>query len=422
MLWLYRLITMTLSPLALYKLNALAKTCSDETKDASPTRRGLFALNRTSGDRVDLCVHGASVGEINMLQPLIMHYLDKGQRILVTTFTPTGLDQVHRLFGDRVDKAFAPIDTPGSVARWLDAVRPRAWIVGETELWPELFCQCHQQKIPIVLVNARLGAKRMRQYRRLRLLYRHAIKAIALAACQTEQEAFRWQALGLAEHQTPVTGNLKAASMRAIKTPIASLEKTAALWTAGSVHPKEDDIVLAAHQALLEDHPQARLILAPRHLRHLPKIKEKLDQSGMAWTRFDPMGFGLSNASVYLIESWGQLMEAYALADVAFVGGTLVDIGGHNLFEPACLGKPILAGPFLQAQQLACAPLQSAGGMVVVQNKQALIEALQGLMNNAALRTKMGQAAASVVRQAEHSLEDTIEAIEPHLGLDHLKH
>ena len=415
MLWLYRLIVALISPLALYKLRALGQSCSPKTQALSPTRVGDFSHTELDGKAIDLWIHGASVGEINMLQALIEHYLNQNQRVMLTTFTPTGLDRAIELFGQRVDHAFLPIDRRKSVERWVNQVRPKRLIVGETELWPELYHQCQQKGISIVLVNARLSQKRMRHYQRLKGLYRYAIDAITVAACQTDQEAKRWQTLGLGAGQTVVTGNLKARVLLEDHSKPAT-KTSAFVWTAGSVHPEEDQIVLASHLALLKDHPNATLIIAPRHLTNLEALQRALEARDLQWMRFDPAQplKADGSASVYVIDAFGQLMEAYGMSDVAFVGGSLVHVGGHNLYEPASLGLPVLAGPHLDQQQAARDALEAAGGLVVVQDKNALSEALSGLANNASLRIKMGEAAHSVVQREALALQRTIEAIESH--------
>lgn len=414
MLWLYRFIVALISPLALYKLRALGQSCSPKTQALSPTREGDFSHIEMDGGAIDLWIHGASVGEINMLQALIEHYLSQNQRVLVTTFTPSGLDRAIELFDQRVVYAFLPIDRQTAVKRWLDQIGPKRLIVGETELWPELYHQCQQKNIPIVLVNARLSQKRMRHYQRLKGLYRYAIDAITLAACQTDQEAKRWQSLGLDADQTVVTGNLKAKVWLETQSKPAT-KISAFVWTAGSVHPQEDQIVLASHLALLKDHPNATLIIAPRHLKNLDALQQELKAHALQWSRFDPdQPLKADGSSVYVIEAFGQLMKAYEMSDVVFVGGSLVHVGGHNLYEPASLGRPVLAGPHLDQQQAARDALEAAGGLVVVPDQMALSEALCGLANNESLRIKMGEAARSVVQREAMALERTIEAIESH--------
>ncbi len=430
MLWIYRALVFLLEPFALRRLARLAESSLEPTKAAETTRLGHFPLRPADAPPPDLWLHGASVGEVATLAPLIEHWLGKGQRLMVTTFTPTGLDQLHARFGSRIESAFLPLDSRAAVRRWLEVIQPPALVVAETELWPELYHQCQQAGIPIVVVNARLSKQRLARYRRGRWLYRHAIQAIGFAACQSEAEAKRWQQLGLAKQATAVTGNLKASGLSSLSSvPTAPDPATHTpqigvtnrfVWTAGSVHPKEDDVVLAAHQQLLIDHPTACLIIAPRHLKNLPTLQKKLDQSGLDWARFDPLTArsATTGPAVYLIEEMGQLMAAYALAHACFVGGSWVDVGGHNLYEPAALKKPVLSGPHIEHQQAAADQMKAAGGLWMIEDEKTLFEALEVLAGDPVMAQRMGHAAHSVMLEASQSLERTLEAIEPRLPLN----
>ncbi len=428
MLWIYRVLVFVLKPFALKRLGRLAASCSEKTQGLEPSRLGHFPWRDPNTPPPNLWLHAASVGEVATLSPLIEHWLEKDQRLMVTTFTPTGLDQLHERFGDSIETVFVPLDARGAIQRWLKAIQPPALIVAETELWPELYHQCHLAGIPIVLVSARLSKRRLMRYRRWRGLYRHAIDAITLAACQSEAEAKRWHELGLSHPSVVVTGNLKASGLKSVSlasdSNLIDRDSEAGpfndfVWTAGSVHPTEDEVVLNAHQQLLKDHPDACLIIAPRHLKNIPAIKDRLDQMKLSWARFDPLIVRSldHHPAVYLIETMGQLMAAYALANVCFVGGTCVAVGGHNLYEPAALKKPVITGPHVEQQQAAADQLTAAGGMLVISDAQTLFDAVQTLANDAEMAQHMGQAAHSVVQQESLSLEKTIEAIEPRLPI-----
>jgi len=433
MLWIYRVLVFMLKPFALKRLARMAAPCSEKTQGIEPSRLGHFPWRDPDTPPPNLWLHAASVGEVATLVPLVEYWLEKNQRLLVTTFTPTGLDQLHERFGDSIETAFLPLDSRPAIRRWLKTIQPPALIVAETELWPELYHECHLARIPIVLVSARLSERRLMRYRRWRGLYRHATDAITLAACQSEAEATRWHELGLAKEAVVVTGNLKASGLKSVSSGSDSgqiksgkLDRDSEagpfkdfVWTAGSVHPTEDEVVLNAHQRLLEEHPKACLIIAPRHLKNVPAIKDRLDQMGLTWARFDPLIVRSRDRhpAVYLIEQMGQLMAAYALADVCFVGGTCVDVGGHNLYEPAALKKPVITGPHVEQQQAAADQLKAAGGMLVISDAQTLFDAVHTLAKDAEMTQHMGQAAHSMLQQESMSLEKTIEAIEPRLPI-----
>ena len=413
MLALYRLLTFLVAPLAMWRLKRLGQTASPEARAMAISRQGQWPRS-TPPREVDVWCHAASVGEVNTLAPLIEKALKEGHRVLITTFTPSGFDQALTHFGDRVQLAFAPLDTVSAVRRWLDVVNPPILLVAETELWPELFHQCHRRNIPVVLVNARLSTRHFRRYRRFFGLYQHALKAINTAACQSPAQKINWQQLGLSEAQTVVTGNLKAAGhLRAIRTQPA-LHQTPFCWVAGSVHPPEFAGVIEAHQTLIQSHPTAQLILAPRHLIHLDTLRQALTDSGLTWRPFSPgPDAPVAQTQVHLIETMGLLPTAYQHADVAFVGGSWVPVGGHNLYEPAAAGCAVLTGTHTNQQADAKRQLQAQGALMEVTDPADLTEALTTLAGQPSLTEQMRNAGHAVVEQQAKSLDETWTAIEP---------
>ena len=413
MLWIYRTLTALLAPLALWRLSRLGQSASPSAQAHAPTRLGRPAPHSTPSP-IDVWFHAASVGEINTITPLIEKALDSGHRALVTTFTPTGFDQACARFTDRVWLAYAPLDTKRAVSRWLDYFQPPVLVVAETELWPELFHQCHRRHIDVVLVNARLSDQHFKRYQRFSKLYRHALKAVVRAACQSAAQQKKWTQLGLSAEQAVVTGNLKAAGDWASLTFEDRPHPRGLAWAAGSLHPKEFEWVIEAHGQLLEHHPQATLILAPRHLRHVGEIQRLLDSAGLVWQRFvpGPLPDVHPPVQVWLIETMGLLVDAYRQADVAFVGGSLVPVGGHNLYEPAALGCAVITGPHTDQQHEAKTQLQAQGALIEVTSSAALAEALIMLGGEQSPLEQMGQAGRGVVRQQSKSLDRTWAVVE----------
>ena len=363
-----------------------------------------------------LWFHAASVGEINMLVPLIRACQSQSP-ILVTTFTPTGLMQAQHQLGESVSLAYAPLDQKHRVIRWLENIQPNVLILAETELWPELCIQCQQRGISIVVVNARLSSKHFDRYQRWHTLYRPAIKALSLVACQSQANADRWQALGCPPEKLRVTGNLKAALASQRARPPKKANEL--IWVAGSVHPPEFRAVIEAHQHLLKSHPNAKLIIAPRHLRTLAELYRQLSESGLAYTALspnqDPIA-SLNQVSIGLLETMGSLEWAYQQADWAFVGGTLTDIGGHNLYEPAHSGLPILTGPYVYQQQASFDELKDTGALIEVKSPAALSEMVTTLADDPGRRSHMGERATQVGAQNARSLEETMKVLAPWLG------
>lgn len=412
MLLMYRLLTTLFAPIARWRLGQLAKQTDAFAVKMHPTRAGHFPDQFA---KPMLWFHAASVGEVKMLQPLIDAMRTDHTSILITTFTPTGLVQAKALWGEGVSYAFAPLDQAHLVCRWLDHVKPSTLIVAETELWPELFAQCHQRKIPIIIVNARLSPKHLKHYHRWSALFGQAIRSISLIACQSHADAERWASLGLGPDRIVVTGNLKAAAQHAPCLPTRMTQSFT--WTAGSIHPGEFSMIASAHQRLLAVNSEAKLIVAPRHLTHLSKLTEALEAMHLSWVTLDPNQAPpqRQSACVGVLATMGQLEWGYGQADVAFVGGSLVTVGGHNLYEPARLGLPIIAGTYLSHQQAMADRLTQAGGLIQVNDVTELSEALVTLADDPERRKRVGERAQSVATEDARSLESTLEALRPWL-------
>lgn len=299
-------------------------------------------------------VHSVSVGETLAAVPLIKQlkiaYPDLP--ILMTTMTPTGALQVKTTFNDSVHHAYIPYDFPGAVKRFLGNFHPVVCIIMETELWPNLLHACHKNSIPVCLTNARLSAKSARGYRSIASLTREIMRNITVVAAHGQVDADRFIALGMPKERTLVTGNLKFD----LELPLGisqnsevlrnQLGKDRFVWIAGSTHEGEEPIILNAHQQLRKRYPQALLILVPRHPDRFETVAKLCANTFVTQRRSQQINCADTTA-VYLADTMGELMLLYAIADVAFVGGSLIPRGGHNMLEPGALGKAIITGPHL---------------------------------------------------------------------------
>ena len=269
----------------------------------------------------------------------------------MTTATPTGRSRARALFGDDIDVRFLPYDTPGAVARFLRNVEPKLAIIMETELWPNLFRECARRGLPVLLASARLSAKSVARYRRFDALFRGVFTGNVVVAAQTPVDAERFRRIGADPAKTHVIGNVKfdrqidrdiGAQSRALR---AQTFGGRPVWIAGSTHAGEEEQVLDAHAALRAHLPGALLILVPRHPNRFDGVAALLTRRRIAFARRSAGKPVPAAADVLLLDSVGELGAFYACADLAFVGGSLVPIGGHNLLEPAALGIPVLTGP-----------------------------------------------------------------------------
>jgi len=354
-------------------------------------------------------LHGASVGEIQAAA-IVAGLFEReapGTRLVVTATTAAGLARAQALFADRdIDVRYLPLDLPGATRRFLAHTRPRLALILETEIWPNLFLACHRAGVPLVLASARISERSARRYGRLGV-FRRALAPVALAAAQTAQDAARLRSLGVPAGRLRVTGNVKAdfTVPAGVSTRGASLRARYAparpLWVAGSTHEGEEAQVLAAHAAVELRHPAALLVLAPRHPPRFQAVAAWLAREGVPFVRHSQLASlddaTLGAARVVLVDGLGELLDFYAAGDVAFVGGSLVAIGGHNLLEPAALARPVLTGPsYANAPDIA-RTLISAGAARVVADGAALGSTVTALLGDAGERARMGAAALAAV-------------------------
>lgn len=362
-------------------------------------------------------LHCASVGEVNAALPLVEALLARTQppAILLSTLTLSGANQAWQRLGDRVTHCLAPLDQPRAVSNWLDRSRPSLALFMETELWPETFLALKARGIPLVLVNARLSPRGLGRSRWARPLFRQALGAVSLALAQSDNDAQRFRDLGLEAARIEVSGNLKFdltppadldARARALKERIGQRP----CWVAGSTRPGEEAIIVDAHKRVLADHPETLLILAPRHPQRGPEVMTRVREAGLHGCSFDQT---LQPAhSVLLVDTLGELMACYANGVVCLVGGSLVDIGGHNLLEPAMLGKAVMAGPWLHQQSASAAALDRAGALIHVSDSASIARTVKRCLDNADYARQMGQAAQETVAAGRGSLANTLARLE----------
>jgi 3-deoxy-D-manno-octulosonic-acid transferase len=342
--------------------------------------------------------------------------------LVMTTATPTGAARVGELFGERVVHSYAPFDSPGSVRRFFRRMQPRLAIVMETELWPNMFAACGARGVPLVLANARISPRSVGRYRRFSSLFRAALAHGIVVAAQSEQDAERFRLIGANPANVVVAGNLKAdvalpdaliSAGRAFRDEHAPSRP---VWIAASTHEGEEKAALEAHAIVTARIPDALLLLVPRHPDRFSTVAEQVAQRHAAFGR-RTLGQGPRDAeAVYLVDTLGELPMFYAAADVAFVGGSLVQVGGHNLLEPAALGLPVLAGPHnFNAEDIASI-LAEAGGLEILPDAQALGAAVTALLLDPALRAERGALARRVFEQSSGALERLRQLLAPLLA------
>lgn len=378
-----------------------------------------FALGLPLVKPGGIWLHAVSVGESIAAAPLVRELLVRYPQlpITITCMTPTGSERIQALFGapeyaGRVQDCYLPYDLPWAAARFLDQLQPTLAVIMETELWPNHIHQCAKRGIPVALANARLSARSARGYGRFAKLTAPMLAEMSLIAVQTQVEADRFLSLGARPEAVEVTGSIKfdlrIESDLPVRADVLRDEWQATerpVWIAASTHEGEDEIVLAAHRQLLQIYPNALLILVPRHPERFNAVHERIQRSGLSVRRRstgEPLQAG---DQVLLGDTMGELLFLYALADVAFVGGSLVANGGHNLLEPAALGKPVLSGPHLFNFLEIAAQLREAGALLEVADAEGLAQAVASLWREPEDAERRRQAGLAVLKANQGALE-----------------
>ncbi len=350
-----------------------------------------------------LWVHAVSVGEAQAALPLIqaLRARHPDLPLFFTTTTPGGRERIRLLYPDW-PVAYLPYDLPGAVRRFLNHVQPRLALIMETELWPTLFHACRQHRIPLIVANARLSKRSARRYARLAGLTRATLTQTVIAA-QDQATARRFRALGAAAGAVHITGNIKfdaaviidAGAQRQARLILGERP----LWIAASTHAGEETQVLQAFAAVRRVHPNSLLILVPRHAERGAEVARECRAQNFNALLHSARAACAADTHVFIVDSMGELPLFYSLSAIAFVGGSLVSIGGHNLLEPAALGLPLLSGPALFNFADISRSLCAHNALRIVHNADELADAVTHLLSDAAARRRMGERGRDVVEQ-----------------------
>jgi 3-deoxy-D-manno-octulosonic-acid transferase len=364
-------------------------------------------------------IHAVSVGEMITAKPLLQalqqHY--PNAQFVITNMTPTGLALAKQMQGNNLHHYYVPYDFPGAVTRFLNNIQPQLLIIMETELWPNLIHYTAQRKIPIVLANARLSEKSARGYQKIRSLVQDMLQAIRLILVQTQAEAERYVALGASRNNIVVTGSIKFD----VPAPMDKVEEghlLRASWgerrptlIAASTHAGEEELVLQAFTELRKKHPEALLILVPRHQERFDMVAQLCVKQGFSVVRRTDQQPCTVATQIFLGDTLGELFLYYAAADIAYVGGSLVPVGGHNLLEPAVIGLPIITGHYLFNFTEIFNLLNKEQAVVKVDDAAGLAQTAILLLEDEARRQRMGLAAQQVVEKNRGALKKQLDCI-----------
>ena len=376
-----------------------------------------FAIYRQPTTRGGIVVHAVSVGEVNAAASLIRALQKKfpERPLTVTSFTPTGSERVSAIFGHSVGHCYLPIDLPGAVRRFFDHVDPSLVVIMETEIWPNLYFEAARRDIPLMISNARISDHSIGGYRRLHRLTRAALAQVACIAAQSELDASRLLEMGANRDQMVVLGNLKYD----LNLPDELAEKGLAyrqswglqrpVFLAGSTHEGDEGPVLDAFKIIREAVPDCLLVLVPRHPERFERAAQHARSRGLNVVLHSANPICSADDQCYVVDTMGELLQFYAACDVAFVGGSFDRTGGHNVLEPAALGKPVLVGPNTFTFEEITSQLLASGGALRVMDADELARQVIRLLGDEATCSQMGQAGLALVKSGQGALKRTLD-------------
>lgn len=361
--------------------------------------------------------HAVSVGEAEALFPLVKRIQQQypSQPLLITTTTPTGSARVVAVSGDTVEHVYLPYDIPWAIQRFFAHFKPRLAVIMETELWPNLFTACARADVPIYVVNARLSEKSASRYQKIPWIIDPTLRTITKILTQSRQDADRFMSIGAQESQLEVTGNLKfemeiAPSLREEGREIRStVLGPRFVWIIASTHKPEEDLFLGLYQQLKPDYPELLMVLVPRHPERFSEVQKLIELRDLKCVTRTSGSVCTSVTDVYLVDRMGELKQFYAASDLAFVGGSMAPVGGHNILEPAALGVPVMFGPFMANFKEIEQKVLEAGAAIQCQDAQAIVDNFIKLKNDESLRHQLIDEGLSFIGRNQGALDKIVQ-------------
>lgn len=382
-----------------------------------------FGLPATAApDHSVIWIHAVSVGEVEACRPLVKglqtHYPD--HQILITTMTPTGSARVKALFHEQVLHCYLPYDLPFAVKRFLKFYRPVMGILMETELWPNLIAGCRRASVPLIMANARLSERSARGYQRIRQLTREMFDGLTLVATQTQTDRERFRRLGMPADKVHAVGNLKfelslPASLTEQAEATRAMWGNRPVWIAASTHEGEEEQILNAARRVRSAVPNVLLILVPRHPERFDRVAALSRRSGYRTLRRSEGKPCSSAVEVLVVDTMGELPVFYGCSDLALIGGSLIPHGGHNLLEPAALGRAVITGPHYFNFAEVTRQFIDHGAAVEVADKEALADKVIELFGNPQQRALMGEAGLDLIARNQGASKRLINLINRHI-------
>ncbi|HCE2247263.1 lipid IV(A) 3-deoxy-D-manno-octulosonic acid transferase [Vibrio parahaemolyticus] len=416
----YTLLLALASPLLLF---GLYKSKPNKPKFGSRWKEHFGITPKLKSNDKPIWIHAVSVGESIAATPLIKALKEQNpeQSILVTTTTSTGAEQIAKL-GNLVEHRYMPIDFGFAIKGFLKAVQPKKMLIIETELWPNTLHNVHKAGIPITVVNARLSEKSCHNYAKIQLLFNQLHPCLTQVLCQTASDAEHFERLGVEKKKLSVTGSIKfdiqiSEQVKQQGQQLrAQLGNDRPIWIAASTHKGEDELVLDAHRQVLKSHPNALLVLVPRHPERFDDVFTLCQHQGFKTVRRTSTHAVETNTQVYLGDTMGEMLVLIGAADICFMGGSLIGdkVGGHNVLEPTALGLPIINGPSYFNFKEIVETLVSTEALVLLHDSHHLGTTILNLLNSPQQCEQMGSHSNEFMKHNQGALSLTVSLLNEH--------
>ncbi len=382
-----------------------------------------FAFYPKEQPPVDIWFHAVSVGEAEALFPLIQRIQQRHPevRLLVTTTTPTGSARVRAVLHDNVAHVYLPYDLPDAASRFMRRFKPKLAVIMETEIWPNLYASCGKNDIPLHIINARLSEKSTRNYQKIPRLIRSSLAQAKCIATQSEEDTQRFIAIGACTDRLVTLGNIKFDVV--ISTGLidqgaqvkANLFPGRFVWVIASSHHGEEALLLDSYQAIKQRIPQLLLVVAPRHPERFVPVKRLCEQKQLKVVTRTAGEICNQDTDIYLLDTLGELKLFYAAADVAFIGGSLVPVGGHNVLEAAAIGLPIVFGPYMNNFKDIAHSILQRDAAIQCQDKDAVSKAILMLYLEPGRRESLVANAKAFIHQNQGVIDKLVGMLEKHI-------
>jgi len=382
-----------------------------------------LAIYNTKFPNNVIWIHAVSVGEAEAIFPLVEKLQKQypSDTVLITTTTPTGSARVRAVLADTVIHVYLPYDLPGVVCRFLNTFKPKIAIIMEKEIWPNLFARVGEQKIPLFIINARLSANSAKGYKKISGLIIPALRHVTAVATQTQEDKERFIEIGSAEQKTSVKGNIKfdvtiPEDVIAVGHKLKrNLFSGRFVWIIASTHKGEDEIFFNIYHQLKKDIPELLLLVVPRHPERFKVVQQLAEQQQLKTIMRSSESVCSTETDVYIADTMGELKMLYAAADIGFIGGSMVPVGGHNILEPLTVGLPVMFGPYMINFKEIANNVLSLQAAIQCQDSEGIIETVMRLHDDAEFRQQLIGKGAKFLSSNQGATTRIIEMLERHL-------